>query len=275
MADSNKTEQATPRQRKRARERGQVTRSRELNGALSLAGVAGVIWFMSGQAIPHWTYFFRNALDSASSDSIQPNGPLLFWISIEAIRWVFPILAAAMSVALVTGFAQGGFVFAPEALSPKAERMSPAGKLKQMVSLTALSGILKSLVPFAAIGWIGYACIRSHWGQILGSSYTDPRRFASFMSSLVLEIGWKCGLVLLAWAAVDYLLLWRKSEGDMKMSRQDIKDEMKESDGNPANKARIRKLQRQNRRRQMLKATETATVVVTNPTHYEIGRAHV
>src|ERR1700759_1841520 len=214
MADSNKTEQATPRQRKRARERGQGTRSRELNGALSLAAVAGVIWFMSSRAVPDWPLFFRNALASASTDNIQPNGPLLFWTSVEAMRWVFPILAVAMVAALGTGFAQGGFVFAPEALSPKAERMSPAGKLKQMVSLTALSGILKSLVPFAVIGWIGYGCIRSHWGQILGSSYTDSRRFASFMSSLVLEIGWKCGLVLLGWAAVDYLLLWRKSEGD-------------------------------------------------------------
>jgi flagellar biosynthetic protein FlhB len=88
---------------------------------------------------------------------------------------------------------------------------------------------------------------------------------------MLLEIGWKSGLVLLAWSGVDYLMLWRKSEGDLKMSRQDIKDEMKQSEGNPANKARIRKLQRHSRRKQMLKATETATVVITNPTHYAVA----
>ncbi|HEY1648517.1 MAG TPA: EscU/YscU/HrcU family type III secretion system export apparatus switch protein [Terracidiphilus sp.] len=271
MADANKTEKATPRQRKRARDRGQVTRSRELTSALAMAAVAGVIWFMGRDAVPRWTTFFRNVLDSASTDSIGPNGPLLFWTSIEAMSWVFPILSAGMIVALCTGLAQGGFVFAPEALSPKFERLNPAGKLRQMVSLAALSTILKSLIPFSAIVWIGYACIRSHWGEILGSSYTDARGFASLVTTMLLEICWRCGLVLLAWAGVDYVLQWWKNEGDLKMSRQDIRDEMKQSEGNPANKARIRKLQRLSRRKQMLKAAETATVVITNPTHYAVA----
>jgi flagellar biosynthetic protein FlhB len=119
--------------------------------------------------------------------------------------------------------------------------------------------------------WIGYACIRSHWGEILGSSYTDARGFASLVTTMLLEICWRCGLVLLAWAGVDYVLQWWKNEGDLKMSRQDIRDEMKQSEGNPANKARIRKLQRLSRRKQMLKAAETATVVITNPTHYAVA----
>jgi flagellar biosynthetic protein FlhB len=271
MADSSKTEKATPRQRKRARDRGQVTRSRELNSALAMAAVAALIWFMGRGAMPRWTTFFRNVLDSASTDSIEPNGPLLFWTSIEAMSWVFPVVGAGMIVALCTGLAQGGFVFAPEALSPKFERLNPAGKLRQMFSLTALSTILKSLIPFSAMVWIGYATLRSHWGEILSSSYADARHFAALVSSMVLEIFWKCGLVLLAWGGVDYLLQWRKNEDDLKMSRQDIKDEMKQSEGNPANKSRIRRMQRHARRKQMLKATETATVVITNPTHYAVA----
>lgn len=271
MADSNKTEQATPRQRKRARDRGQVTRSRELNGALSMAAVAGVVYFTGRTAVPHWTSFFQNVLDAANSDSIEANGPLLFWTSLEAMRWVFPILSAALFVALFTGLAQGGFVFSPESLSLKFERLSPGQKLKQMFSLAALSTILKSLVPFSAILWVGYACIHSHWTEILSSSFTDARHFALLVTGMILELCWKCGLILLAWAGVDYLLLWRKNESDLKMSRQDIKDEMKQSDGNPASKARIRKLQRHSRRKMMLKAAETATVVVTNPTHYAVA----
>jgi flagellar biosynthesis protein FlhB len=127
------------------------------------------------------------------------------------------------------------------------------------------------LVPFSAILWVGYACIHSHWTEILSSSFTDARHFALLVTSMILELCWKCGLILLAWACVDYLLLWRKNEGDLKMSRQDIKDEMKQSDGNPASKARIRKLQRHSRRKMMLKAAETATVVITNPTHYAVA----
>lgn len=271
MADQNKTEQATPRHRQRAREKGQVTRSRELTSALSMAAVAGVLYFAGRNAVPRWTTFFQNVLDSANSDAIKPNGPLLFWMSLEAMRWVFPILGSALIVALASGIAQGGFVFAPDALSPKMDRLNPAQKLQQMVSLAALSNILKSLIPFSAIIWIGYETIHGKWGQILGSAYTDSRAFASLTGSLLVEICWKCGLVLLVWAGVDYLLLWRKSESDLKMSRQDLKDEMKESEGNPQSKARIRKLQRHNRRKQMLKAAETATVVITNPTHYAVA----
>jgi flagellar biosynthetic protein FlhB len=140
-----------------------------------------------------------------------------------------------------------------------------------MFSPAALSTILKSLLPFTAIAWIGVASIRTHWADIMGSSYVDARRFASLISSILLQLIWKSGLVLLIWAGVDYLLLWWKSEGDLKMSRQDLKDEMKQTEGNPASKARIRKIQRQSRRKQMLKAAETATVVITNPTHYAVA----
>jgi len=271
MADSNKTEQATPRHRLKAREQGQITRSRELNGALSLFAVAGVTALMARQGAGHWTDFFRNVLDSANTDTVQTNGPLLFWTAIEALRWAFPIMMAALVVSLAAGLAQGGFIFAPEALSLKVERFSPAGKLKQMFSPAGLSNILKSLLPFAAIAWVGYACIRSHWGEILISSFADARVFIRLVGGMILEVSWKSGLILLAWAAVDYFLLWRKSEGDLKMSKQEIREEMKDIEGNPASKARIRKMQRAARRKQMIKATETATVVITNPTHYAVA----
>jgi flagellar biosynthesis protein FlhB len=236
-----------------------------------MVAVATVLWFMGRGAMQHWTVYFRNVLDLANTDSVEPNGPLLFWTSVEAMRWVFPMLLAAMGVALLTGLAQGGFVFAPEALSPKPERLSPATKLQQMVSLAAVSTILKSLLPFGGIVWVGYACIRSHWDQMLLSSFGDARQFAGLISGMLLEVCWKSGLILLAWGGVDYLLLWRKNESDLMMSREDLKEEMKQSDGNPQNKARVRKLQRHNRRRQMLKNAETATVVVTNPTHYAVA----
>ena len=271
MADSSKTEQATPRHRQQARNRGQVTRSRELSGALSMAAVAAVVFLMGREAIPHWTHFFRTTLEIASTESVEPGGPLLFWTSVEVMRWVIPIVVAGGAVSVFAGLAQGGFVFAPEALSFKPERLNPVDRLGQMFSPAALSTILKSLLPFTAIAWIGVATIRTHWADIMGSSYVDARRFASLISIILLQLFWKSGLVLVIWAGVDYLLLWWKSEGDLKMSRQDLRDELKQTEGNPASKARIRKIQRQSRRRQMLKAAETATVVITNPTHYAVA----
>ncbi|MGA7156987.1 MAG: EscU/YscU/HrcU family type III secretion system export apparatus switch protein [Acidobacteriaceae bacterium] len=271
MADSSKTEQATPRHRLKAREQGQITRSRELTGALAMFAVAGVMVLVARQGMAQWTDFFRSVLASATTDPIEPNGPLLFWTSVQAVRWVYPFQLAALVVALGVGLAQGGFIFAPEALTPKFERLSPASRLSQMFSLNSVSSILKSLLPFVAIAWMGYVCIESHWMEIVASSYVDARVFARLVGGLIYEICWKSGLILLLWSGVDYFLLWKKSEGDLKMSKQEIREEMKESEGNPANKARIRRLQRQNRRRQMIKAAETATVVITNPTHYAVA----
>lgn len=271
MADSNKTEQATPRQRKKARERGQVTRSRELSSALSMSAIAGVLFMIGKQAVPQWTHYYRTMLDLASSESIEPGGPLLFWTSVQALRWVLPILGAGLIVSVTAGLAQGGFVFAPESLSFKAERISPAGRLKQLFSLSALSTILKSLLPFAAVLWVGVASIHNHWQEILSSSYVDSRHFAALLSTVLIEILWKSGLIFLIWSGFDYLLLWWKNEGELKMSRQDLREELKQTEGSPETKARIRKIQRQTRRRQMLKATEKSTVVITNPTHYAVA----
>jgi flagellar biosynthetic protein FlhB len=271
MADSNKTEQATPRHRLKARERGQVTRSRELTGAVAMFAVAGMLALTAEQAAHHWTDFFRNALDAANTNAFDAGGPLLFWTSVEALRWIVPILSSALVVSLVSGYAQGGFVFAPEALSIKPERLSPSTKLKTLFSAAGLSTVLKSLLPFAAIAWVGCTCLTSHWKEICASSYADPRQFVVLVGGMLKEVCWKSGLILLTWAAVDYFFLWIKSEGDLKMSRQEIKEEMKQSDGNPQNKSRIRRLQRQMRRKQMIKAAETATVVITNPTHYAVA----
>src|ERR1700723_2352776 len=215
MADSSKTEKATPRQRENARKRGQVTRSRELSGALSMSAVAAVVFVMGRDAVPHWTHFFRTTLDLASTDSIEPGGPLLFWTSVEAMRWVFPIVISGCVVSVVAGLAQGGFVFAPEALSFQFNRLNPADRVKQMFSLSALSTILKSLLPFTAIAWIGAATVRAHWTDILGCAYVDARRFASLNSGILIQLIWKSPLVLLVWSVVDYLLLGGKNEGDV------------------------------------------------------------
>src|ERR1700678_650710 len=194
MADSSKTEQATPHHRLKAREKGQVTRSRELTGALSMFAVAGVMMIVARDGAAQWTDFFRRTLNSAITDPIEPNGPLLFWTSVQAMRWIYPFQLAALVVALGVGLAQGGFLFAPEALSLKFERLSPATRFGQIFSLTSVSSVLKSLLPFAAIAWVGYACIQSHWLEIIASSYVDARAFARIVGDLILEICWKSGL---------------------------------------------------------------------------------
>ena len=165
MAEQNKTEKATPKRREKAREQGQVARSRELPSVLAIVGVVAALWMMSRGAVTHWTTFYRNVLDNAASGDFQSSGPIFFWSAIEVFRWIVPVLLTALLLSASAGLAQGGFSIAPEAMMLKFERFNPASKFGQIFSLTGLSNLLKSLLPFAAIGWVAESCIQSHWGS--------------------------------------------------------------------------------------------------------------
>jgi flagellar biosynthetic protein FlhB len=271
MADSSKTEQATPRRRDKAREQGQIARSRELPAVFALVAAAGVLTVMAPYAVTHWTSLFRSSLDLASSGDIDTNGPLIFWSAVEVMRWIGPVLLGALAVSVFTGLMQGGINIAPSALAFKFERFSPSNKLGQIFSPVGLSQLLKSLLPFGAILWISVTSLQEHWATIVHASGLGLRAFATFIGSMILELGWKAGLVLLTWSAVDYILTLKKMESDMKMTKQEIRQESKETDGNPVIKQRIRQLQRSMRKKQSLKAAATATVIITNPTHYAIA----
>lgn len=271
MADSSKTEKPTPQKRKKAREKGQIARSRELSNALAWSGGIALLAWQIPDAARQWRGLLQSELDVAVREPLTPVGPVLFWSAVGVLRWIVPILAAAWVLSVAGGIAQGGLVFAGEALAFKPERLNPAAKLKQMFSLTGFSGVLKSLLPFGVILWIGASTLTKYWQSIVEASDLGARAFAAFLLRVMGELCWKSGLVLLCWSAVDYFLVRQKLEGDLKMSRQEMRDEAKQTEGNPAVKGRIRRLQRQMRRRQMLRDTEKASVVITNPTHFAVA----
>ncbi|HVM91849.1 MAG TPA: EscU/YscU/HrcU family type III secretion system export apparatus switch protein [Terriglobales bacterium] len=271
MADASKTEKPTPQKRKKAREQGQVARSRELSSALAWGGAMAVIAWQTQDIPQQWRGLLQRLLEMSLADSLTTTSPVLLWTGVAVLRWIVPVMLASWAIALSAGVAQGGLVFAPEALAFKPEKLSPANKLKQMFSLTGLSGILKSLIPFAVIAWIGVSTIQKSWHSVVEASDIPVRPYAGFLASTMWGLCWKAGLVLVCWSAVDYLLVWRKLEGDLKMSRQDLREELKQTDGNPATKGRIRRIQRQMRRRKMLQDTKQASVVITNPTHFAVA----
>jgi flagellar biosynthetic protein FlhB len=233
--------------------------------------VAGVTALIAPVAITYWTVLYRNTLYAAASGNIESNGPVLFWSAIEVMRWIVPILLAAMMLSVFAGLAQGGINFAPEALAFKFDRFNPASKVGQIFSPIGLSNLLKSLLPFGAILWITVTIVREHWESMVLASSFGLRAFASFEGSVVLELTWKAGLVLLAWSVIDYVLTLKKMEGDMKMTKQEVRQEYKETDGNPVIKSRIHLLRKAMRKTHSLQAAATATVIVTNPTHYAIA----
>lgn len=271
MADSSKTEQATEERLRKAREQGQVARSRELPGTFALFAVAGALMVVMPGAAMHWGALYRAMLNAADAPDFAVNGPILFWGTVEVLRWMVPVLLAGFAAALFVGLAQGGINFAPAALQPKIERLNPATKLGQIFSPVGLANLLKSLLPFGVILWLAVSAMRENWSTIVNASALGLRPFASFTGSMLFSLAWKSGLVLLAWSVVDYVLIRRKMTNDLKMTRQEIKEEHKELDGNPQIKQRIRQIQRAMRRKAQLQAVPTASVVVTNPTHFAVA----
>ncbi len=271
MADSSKTEKPTPQRRRKARERGQIPRTRELSNALAWSGGLALLAWQIPDAARQWRGLFESELDLGLREPLTPRGPILFWSAVAVLRWIVPILVGAWMLSVAGGLAQGGMVFAGEALALKPERLNPAEKLKQMFSPSGFSGVLKSLLPFGVIVWIGVSTLTKHWEGIAHASDLGVRAYAGFVLGVMRELCWKSGLVLLTWSGIDYLLVRQKVEGDLKMTRQEMRDELRQTEGNPTVKGRIRRLQRQMRRRQMLRDTEKASVVITNPTHFAVA----
>ena len=271
MPQANQTEQATPRRRQKAREKGQVARSRDLIGA-SAAVAAALVLFTQISTFPAlWRAFFRDCLEGAVSGSLPMDSlaPLLTHASLFAATGA--ALGLGWVVALSSAVAQGGLVFAPASLLPTFSRISPGARVQQLFSVTALRSFLKSALPGTAVVYIAYVCLRRDWGPLTTLSSRDVRGLAAFTASRVFEMGWKSALVLLFWAFFDYIFERRHFESELKMSRQELVDEYKESEGNPQVKSRMRRLQRQMRRRRMLEDAKRAAVVITNPTAYAVA----
>jgi flagellar biosynthesis protein FlhB len=269
MADQSKTEKATPRRRLKAREQGQIARSRDLVAGLgTMTAILGLASQLPGFA-SDWRAMLRHELDAAVA---HRNQLLPVWRNDLGIFQGVAI-AASLSwlVATAGGLAQGGLVFAPAALTPNLSRLSPVSRMGQLFSLSAVSHLLKALLPTAVIIYLAVSLMARDWTMLPALLHASPRALVGFVTSHMFELGWKCALVLLVWSAADYFLERQRHENDLKMSRQEMRDEFKETEGNPAVKMRVRRLQRQARRRSMLKDVERAAVVITNPTEFAIA----
>ncbi len=218
-----------------------------------------------------WRGFFHDCLEGAVSGNLRwtrclPSLPTPASSLPRPLRSVWD-----GRVALASALAQGGLVFAPASLLPTASRMSPAAKLAQLFSITALRGLMKSLLPASAVTYIAVGCLRRDWPVLMALSARSSRGMLGFAAGRIFEVAWKSALVLLVWSVLDYLFERQHLSSELKMSRQEMKDEYKETEGNPVIKGRIRRLQRQLRRRRMLEDTKRAAVVITNPTEYAIA----
>jgi flagellar biosynthesis protein FlhB len=271
VADDNRTERATPRRRQKAREKGQVARSRELPGALAVLGMVIFASWVVPSWFSQWKLLWQQWLAAASVGELSNVTPLVRAVAWTAATWVGPVILLGWVLALVGNVAQGGFVLAPQALVPSWDRLNPATNLARLFSVGNASALLKSVVPVLFIAYLAVAMLARDWSQIVKAAHASQRASGIWALALMGEIAWKSCLVFLCWSLLDYLMTRLNFERQLRMSRQDLRDETKEIEGNPQVKMRIRRLQRQMRRRRMLRDVARATVVVTNPTEFAVA----
>ena len=268
----DRSEQATPQRREKARKEGDILHSRELSSAAgTLAGVMALGAY-AGRSAEAWRTTFTAFLALGASSKWEPSTiePTLLAIRGLAMDVLAPatlVMALVPMAALGVGILQtGGINFHPGNIGVKIDRLNPASNIKNLFSLRAVARMGKSLIPAAFLVVFAVQRIAK---QLTIPPFSTVRleQLASDTYGLLLAAAW----LLFGWSAIDYLIEWQSRESRLKMSREDLRDEYKETEGNPQIRSRIKGLQRQMRRKRVKADVSKAAVVLTNPTHYAVA----
>ncbi len=265
------TEAGTAQHKKKAREKGDNVRSRELLSAAAMLGGLVVLGLVAQGFVHAWRVVLEQSLQAAVTHSEVSDAG---W-AIAVKRMVHPALApvglvmvAAFLGALGLGVAQGGgLAIHPNALGLKFARLNPVTNLTNLFSLRAATRIAKSTLPAAVMLVLGWSALRA---LLVPAPVLSLARLPQSLVSaygLALDAAW----VTLAWSGLDYAVEWMSWNKRLRMTKQQIKDEIKESHGNPQVKGRIRQVQMAMRRRKVKADISRASVVITNPTHYAVA----
>jgi flagellar biosynthesis protein FlhB len=267
------TEDPTQKRLDEALERGDVAKSQEVNTWFVLASATLILLTFSGSMAGSITAMLRGLVAQAHQIPVDGRGltrtmEKLGLEIIAAIAIPFALLALA---AIVGNMIQHRLVWSGESLKPKLSKISPAAGLKRLFSKIALANFIKGLIKLALIGAIMAALLWPKRNQLDGLIAMDPAIVLVLTKTLSLEVLGTVVAVLAIVAAADYLFQYRQWHERQKMSVRELKEEFKQTEGDPAIKAKIRQLRNNRMKKRMMAAVPKASVIITNPTHYAIA----
>jgi flagellar biosynthetic protein FlhB len=274
---SEKTEAPTQRRIDEARQKGNLPLSRDVSAALVLGATTGFLALLGGRVLSSsssalWPLIERpDAFQLSSAENVMY---LLSDLGI-AFAWIAgPLMAVLLVMPVISQALQNGLIFSAEKLQPKIERISPIAGFKRLVSIQALVEFIKGILKLSAVGLAAYMAVRPHLSAIMSTSSADMAVTGRLLGKMTLDLLIYVCVVLVCIAALDFgwqrYSWWR----NLFMTRNDLKEEMRQSEGNPEIKARIRAIRRQRARRRMMSAVPQATVVITNPTHFAVALSY-
>ncbi|MBD3315584.1 MAG: flagellar biosynthesis protein FlhB [Chitinivibrionales bacterium] len=268
-----RTEAPTPKRRSEAREKGNVSKSTEVNSVLVLLAGA-VLLRMFGRRMfleieTMFRFFYRFPYESdISTETVM----VFVYKALGTIASsVLPVVLGILMVGLAANVLQIGFLFTLKPLQPKMEKINPLSGLQRMFAVRSLVELAKNLLKLTIIGFIAYATIKDEFDAMLVLSGNSVGGIWLFLLDVGFKIIIRIALVLLVLSILDYAYQRYEHEKKLKMTRQEVKEEHKQMEGDPKVKGRIRSLQREMARRRMMQEVPQATVVVTNPTYIAIA----
>jgi flagellar biosynthesis protein FlhB len=271
--DAEKTEDPTQRRLDDAIKRGDVVKSQEVNAWFVLAAAALVLLSFSGPMSTQLTAMFRGLL--ANSWRVPADGGGLMRlareISLETLAAVAIPFLLLMLAAIGGNAIQHRLVWSAESLTPRLSKISPISGAKRLFSKQSLANFVKGLLKLTVVGAVATALLWPARRKLEGLVATDPAAIAPFTRSLSLQLFGGVVAILAIIAAADYLFQYRQWYERQKMSLREVRDEFKESEGDPKIKAKVRQLRHARMKKRMMAAVPSATVVITNPTHFAVA----
>ncbi len=269
-----KTEPASDRKREEARRKGKVARSVELNSALVLLFGMLILYVGGGALATGMAEVARSAfLRSGSLVITRENVHALFTGGVVRIGMLLsPVVLGIMVVGLASSYIQVGFVYSPEVLRPTFDKLNPLnGIQKILISRRSLVELGKSLAKVFVVGLVAYWAIEDVIAESPMLVDADPMAVMGYLGNAAYGLGMKAGLAFLVLAIADYFFQRFEHERDLRMSKEEVKEETKSTEGDPQVKARIRGIQRRIAYRRMMQDVPKADVIVTNPTHLAVA----
>jgi flagellar biosynthesis protein FlhB len=274
MADPSKTEKATPKRRKKARDEGSILKVPDLDATVLLWGNLFLFAALSASTVALMVrstgFFLRKAGEVGYVDVNNLHALAVDTLSILA-RVLLPFLVANWLLALGNQTLQHGFHFTLKPLQPKFSKLNPAKGFQRIFSAKAAVDLVKSLAKFTIIAWMSYAVVAPRMPIILSTMHLSLSQAMGYMQETLFTLYRNTMLVMLVLAGADFLYQRHSYEKSLRMTKQEVKDEAKDADGNPEIKGKQRQMLMASAMRRIMTVVPKASVVITNPTHFAVA----
>lgn len=267
-----KTEDPTPRRRQEARKKGTVAKSTDLVGSITLLIGLMALPYVAGALGKNFPLIMTTSLDRAGREiSGGAVTPYLINMLMPALMVLIPFVLLVMTVGVIVNFAQVGFVLSLEPLNPQLQRINPMSGFKRLISRRGAVEGLKATFKLGVFAYIAYSSLNAGWNEIAMLAQVDPTASAKMAGMVLHKMAIKIAVAWLALAVFDYAFQRKETEKQLKMTKYELKREMKEQEGSPEQKMEMMSRRRKASKGGLASKLKLADALITNPTHYAVA----